>query len=71
MPRSVSVKIIFSFALLWLGGISAHALDGMIGIHDPSTVIVCDGKFYCYGTGRGVSVLTSSNGFDWQRGGRV
>jgi hypothetical protein len=24
------------------------ALDGQIGIHDPSTVIVQDGKFYAY-----------------------
>ena len=47
------------------------ALDGMPGIHDPSTVIVCDGNYYVYGTGRGISVLTSSNGFDWQRGQRV
>ena len=43
----------------------------MIGIHDPSTVIKCDGNYYVFGTGRGISVLTSSNGFDWQRGGRV
>ena len=71
MTRSIFKKIIFSFALLWLGGISAHALDGMIGVHDPSTVIVCDGKFYCCGTGRGIPFLISSNGFDWQRGGKV
>jgi arabinan endo-1,5-alpha-L-arabinosidase len=46
-------------------------LEGMLGIHDPSTVITCDGKYYVYGTGRGVSVLTSSDGFTWQRGPRV
>ena len=60
-----------SFILLLASGLSALALDGAIGIHDPSTVAVCDGKYYVYGTGRGISVLTSSNGFDWQRGGRV
>lgn len=49
----------------------ARALEGMIRIHDPSTVITCDGHYYVYGTGRGISVLTSSNGFDWERGGRV
>jgi arabinan endo-1,5-alpha-L-arabinosidase len=49
----------------------ARALEGAIGIHDPSTVIKCDGKYYVFGTGRGISILTSSNGFDWQRGGRV
>ena len=42
------------------------ALDGQIGIHDPSTVIFCDGKFYIYGTG-GMS-LVSDDGWTWRRG---
>jgi arabinan endo-1,5-alpha-L-arabinosidase len=50
---------------------SSFALDGAIGIHDPSTVAVCDGNYYTFGTGRGISILTSSNGFNWQRGGRI
>jgi arabinan endo-1,5-alpha-L-arabinosidase len=54
-----------------LGGAPVLALEGAIGIHDPSTVIKCDGNYYVFGTGRGISVLTSSNGFNWQRGGRV
>ena len=29
----------------------ALALDGQFGIHDPSTIVQCDGKFYTYGTG--------------------
>jgi arabinan endo-1,5-alpha-L-arabinosidase len=64
-------KLFYTFALLVISGISALALDGMIGIHDPSTVAICDGKYYVFGTGRGISVLTSSNGFNWQRAGRV
>ena len=24
----------------------AFALDGQFGIHDPSTVVLCDGKYY-------------------------
>ena len=59
------------FSMLTLAGAPAWALDGVIGIHDPSTVVQCDGNYYVFGTGRGISVLTSSNGFDWQRGGRV
>ena len=51
--------------------IPVRALEGMIGTHDPSTVVVCDGKFFTFGTGRGIPFLISSNGFDWQRGGRV
>lgn len=58
-------------ALLILGAASASALDGTIGIHDPSTVVQCDGKYYVFGTGRGIPILESNNGFDWQRGGNV
>jgi len=60
-----------ALAILALDAAPALALEGAIGIHDPSTVIQCDGNYYVFGTGRGVSVLTSSNGFDWQRGQRV
>src|SRR5881227_1840467 len=42
------------------------ALDGQVGIHDPSTVIFCDGKYYTYGTG-GTS-LVSDDGWTWRRG---
>ncbi len=31
----------------------ALALDGFVGIHDPSTVVLCGGKYYTYGTGAG------------------
>ena len=64
-------KFFLVLAVFALGGAPALALEGAIGIHDPSTVIVCDGKYYVFGTGRGISVLTSSNGFNWQRGQKV
>jgi arabinan endo-1,5-alpha-L-arabinosidase len=64
-------EIFCALALFAWGSVPGLALDGMLGIHDPSTVIVCDGNYYVYGTGRGVSTLTSSNAFDWQRGQRV
>jgi arabinan endo-1,5-alpha-L-arabinosidase len=67
----VSRKLFCALALLVANTAPVFALEGMLGIHDPSTVIVCDGNYYVYGTGRGVSVLTSTNGFDWQRGQRV
>lgn len=43
-------------------------LDGQIGIHDPSTVIECGGKYYVYGTGG--SALVSDDGWTWRRGTR-
>ena len=42
------------------------ALDGQIGIHDPSTVARCNGKYYTYGTGG--SSLVSDDGWTWRRG---
>ncbi|HYG23190.1 MAG TPA: family 43 glycosylhydrolase [Verrucomicrobiae bacterium] len=46
---------------------SAVALDGEPYIHDPSTIMECDGKFYTFGTGRGG--LISEDGWTWRSGG--
>jgi arabinan endo-1,5-alpha-L-arabinosidase len=45
---------------------TAWALDGEPYIHDPSTVIQCDGKFYTFGTGGGG--LMSDDGWTWHGG---
>src|ERR1051326_7623245 len=42
------------------------ALDGQVQIHDPSTIVPCDGKFYTYGTGG--TCLISDDGWTWYRG---
>ena len=47
------------------------ALDGEIGMHDPSTVVVQDGKFYAYGTGAGIPVAISDDGWTWRRSGTL
>jgi arabinan endo-1,5-alpha-L-arabinosidase len=44
----------------------AFALDGEIGIHDPSTVVLSNGKYYTYGTGG--TGLVSDDGWTWRRG---
>ena len=35
----------------------AFALNGLVNIHAPSTIILCDGKLYVYGTG-GTSLVS-------------
>src|SRR6187401_3182679 len=35
-------------------------------IHDPSTIVECDGKYYTYGTGGGG--LVSDDGWTWRSG---
>jgi arabinan endo-1,5-alpha-L-arabinosidase len=49
----------------------ALALDGELGMHDPSTVIQADGKFYVYSTGNGLPAFVSDDGWTWRRTGSV
>ena len=49
----------------------ASGLDAKIGVHDPSSIIKCDGSYYLFGTGRGISILTSKDAITWERSGRV
>lgn len=45
------------------------ALDGQVQIHDPSTVIRCEGKYYTFGTGG--EGLVSEDGWTWMPGLRA
>jgi arabinan endo-1,5-alpha-L-arabinosidase len=47
------------------------ALDGQPGMHDPSTVVVHDGKFYVYATGNGLPIAISDDGWTWRRAGTL
>jgi arabinan endo-1,5-alpha-L-arabinosidase len=47
------------------------ALDGQPGMHDPSTVVVHDGKFYVYATGGGLPIAISDDGWAWRRAGTL
>ena len=44
-------------------------LEGTIGTHDPTTIMLCDGKYYAYGTGGNTHV--SDDGWTWERGAAV
>lgn len=60
MIRSLSIALLISSAA------AAQGLDGQINIHDPSTIVQCDRKYYTYGTGG--SSLVSDDGWTWRRG---
>ncbi len=49
----------------------AIALDGDPGMHDPSTVVMHEGKFYSYGTGGGLPISISDDGWTWRRSGTL
>ena len=47
--------------------LSAGAQVGSPFIHDPATIVECDGKYYTFGTGGGG--LISADGWNWEGGG--
>ena len=47
------------------------ALDGQPGLHDPSTVIAENGKYYVYATGNGLPMSISDDGWTWRSAGGV
>ena len=57
-------KNILLAGILALACVSATAQVGAPYIHDPSTIQLCDGKYYTFGTGGGG--LISADG--WTRG---
>lgn len=59
-----TILLFLAFVAVWIRPLSA--LDGQIQIHDPSTIALCDGKFYTYGTGG--TTLVSNDGWTWSRG---
>ncbi|MBZ5495650.1 MAG: family 43 glycosylhydrolase [Acidobacteriia bacterium] len=58
------IMLLMAFIAVWAA--APFALDGVVQIHDPSTIMQCDGKFYTYGTGGGT--LVSDDGWTWRRG---
>ena len=67
--RLVGVAIVS--ASLLLTSPSVRALEGDVRLHDPSTIIEADGRFYVYGTGPGLPALVSDDGWTWRRAGQV
>lgn len=65
MLRKIFSLLAASFCL------PALALDGEIIVHDPSTVVFHEGRYYTYGTGGGIPILTSEDGWTWKRAGSL
>ena len=65
MLRKILLYVTATFAL------PAYALDGEVLVHDPSTIVVHEGRYYTYGTGNGLPVLTSQDGWTWRRAGSL
>jgi arabinan endo-1,5-alpha-L-arabinosidase len=65
MKFRILATTVLTLLSLWLS-CQAQALNGQPYIHDPSTVTLCDGKYYTYGSGGGG--LISDDGWTWNSG---
>ena len=63
--------IAFTVVALSLLANSVQALDGQPGLHDPATVTAEHGRFYTYGTGNGLPMYGSADGWTWSRLGSL
>ena len=72
LKRTASVgamKFFFLALTIFLPVLPALALDGQINTHDPTTILLCNGKYYTYGTGS--ATMVSDDGWTWRRGASV
>jgi arabinan endo-1,5-alpha-L-arabinosidase len=69
MPTSLRFRArrlawLLSIFVLWLAA-PAHALQGALGIHDPSTIVKSGGKYWVFGTGDGIACKSSTDLINW------
>jgi arabinan endo-1,5-alpha-L-arabinosidase len=69
MKKILVAAMIILAPTVFIHDAPVFALEGQIGIHDPSTIVSCDGKFYTYGTGG--TALVSDDGWTWRQGARL
>ena len=66
MKKTILKAAVVLLAATAISEMSASAQIGKPYIHDPSTIMLCDGKYYTFGTGGGG--LISEDGWAWYSG---
>ncbi|MGD0904477.1 MAG: hypothetical protein ABR924_16185, partial [Terracidiphilus sp.] len=64
--RLLPSLLAFASAGIFIHSAPAAILSGATGSHDPSRMILCDGKYYVYSTGGGMKF--SADGINWSNG---
>lgn len=67
MIRASSLAIAW-FLVAFLTAAGSEPLRGEFAIHDPSTIVECDGTHWVFGTGRGILSRYSPDLVDWRAG---
>ena len=55
----------------WLGNAGSEPMRGDISVHDPSTIVKCNGEYWLFATGRGIISRRSKDLHTWEGGPRV
>jgi len=70
--RGVLLFVVAVYCCTLVGPIHAQrTVSGDLDIHDPSTILIEDGRYYMFGTGGGIISKSSSNRLFWQDGPSV
>ncbi|RSK34600.1 family 43 glycosylhydrolase [Hymenobacter metallilatus] len=72
-PGFRGCRLVALTAFLLLGGLlpRAYALQGLIGVHDPSTIVKEGNKYWIFATGQGIYSLYSTDLVNWTPGPRA
>src|SRR5262245_6553020 len=59
--------------LFWLRSVSFcfEPLIGELAVHDPSTIVSCNGEYWLFATGRGINSRHSKDLVHWSEGPKV
>jgi arabinan endo-1,5-alpha-L-arabinosidase len=64
-----SRRLVLLVFLLWSGSaFKAYALQGLIGVHDPSTIVKEGNKYWIFATGPGIYSMYSTDLVNWTPG---
>ena len=66
--RHLALAPVVWTVMLTAASSQAQSVSGSLGIHDPSTVVKSNGKYFLYGTGTGIISKQSSDHFTWSDG---
>src|SRR5688572_22688079 len=66
-----AVKYWLALGVAVLLAVPLVALDGDPAMHDPSTIVLHNGTFYAIGTGPGLPISISEDGWTWRRAGTL
>jgi hypothetical protein len=63
--RRLAFAAVLALVALNLAWVSPPNLRGNLGVHDPSTMIKCNGRYYVFSTGNNISVKSSADKIYW------